>query len=334
MVKTWEAQKIDIDEARLHLTVKEVLQDALGRSVVVSSMNHEPSSFATLSPANILHIGLQSGEKISLFLKHIGSEESEHPDKKGIDREIRIYDELIRDDCLPVAKYYGSKWNDKTKRRELFLEYIDDWNLQYHDLEHWFTAARRLAHFHMFFANQAKKLLNCEYLLRFDDVYLCEWAGMALSAVADQSGELAKKLEYVVSNYDLIAEVLTHQPWTLVHNDLSPKNVIADRRSRPARICFIDWEMAGVGCGLMDLVHLKYGLDPKNDRIMFEAYCAELTGTDLLPSNQQDSSNLLAACELHKTIYRLAHSKIWDLSIETVAQWVIEAEQFLSRVRE
>ena len=332
MAKTWKAQKIDIDEARLRLTVEEVLQEALGRPVVVCTLNHEPSSFATLFPADILHIGLESGEKISLFLKHLGSEESDHPDKQCSDREVRIYDELFRKDDLPIVKYYGSKWNDKTKRRELFLEYIDDWNLKYQELAHWFTAARRLAHFQMYFANQAEKLSDCEYLLRFDDVYLCEWADMALSAVADQSLELATKLEYVVSNYDRIVELLTRQPLTLVHNDISPKNVIADRSSEPARICFIDWEMAGVGCGLMDLVHLKYGLDPLNDKKMCEAYCAELTETGLLPSNQQDLRNLLAACELHKTLYRLAHSKIWELPIETVAQWVIEAEQFFSRV--
>ena len=98
------------------------------------------------------------------------------------------------------------------------------------------------------------------------------------------------------------------------------------------RICFIDWEMAGVGCGLLDLVHLKYGLDPPNDKKMCETYCAELTGTGLIPSNQQDLKILLAACELHKTVYRLAHSKIWELPIETVSQWVFESKRFLSQL--
>ena len=332
MAKAWEAQKIEIDEVRLRLTVEELLQEALGRSVVVRTLKHEPSSFATLFPADIIHIGLQGGEKISLFLKHLGSEESDHPDKQCPDREVKIYDELLRNNDLPVVKYYGSKWNDKTKRHEVFLEYIDDWNLKYHELEHWFTAARRLAHFQLYFANQVEKLLDCEYLLRFDDIYLCEWADRALPAVADQSVELATKLEYVVSNYDRIVELFTRQPRTLVHNDLSPKNVIADRGSTPIRICFIDWEMAGVGCGLLDLVHLKYGLDPPNDKKMCETYCAELTGTGLIPSNQQDLKILLAACELHKTVYRLAHSKIWELPIETVSQWVFESKRFLSQL--
>jgi thiamine kinase-like enzyme len=331
MTKTWEAQKIKIDEARLHLTIEEVLQEALGHPITVSTLNYEPSPFATLFPADILQIKLQGGEGISLFLKHLGSEESDHPDKQCPDREVRIFEELLRNEDLPVVKYYYSKWNGKTKRHELYLEYIDDWNLKYHKLDHWFTAARCLAHFHTFFANQAENLLACEFLLRFDAIYLHDWADRALSIVAYQSVELAKKLEYIVNNYDRIVKVLIRQPLTLVHNDPSPKNVIADRSSSPARICFIDWEMAGVGCGLLDLVHLKYGLDPLNDRKMCEAYCAELTGTGLLPSNQQDLRILLAACELHKTLYRLAHSVIWNLSIETVALWVLESEKIFSQ---
>jgi hypothetical protein len=90
--------------------------------------------------------------------------------------------------------------------------------------------------------------------------------------------------------------------------------------------------MAGVGCGLVDLVDLKYGLDPVNDQKMRTAYCAELAGTDLLPSSPQDRSSLFAACELRQTVYRLAHSKSWGLPIAKVAQWVTEAQQFVVRI--
>ncbi len=332
MAKSWEAQTINLDEARLRLTVEEVLQEALGRSVKISTLKHEPSPFATLFPANILHIRLQSGKRISLFLKHLGSEESDHPEKQCPDREIRIYEELLGNDNLPVVKYYGSRWNETSNRREVFLEYIDDWNLKYHELEHWFTAARRLAHLHAHFASQAEMLLACQYLLQFDAVYYYEWADRALLIVADQSAGLAADLEPVVKSYDRVVDVITRQPLTLVHNDPSPKNVIADRSSSPARICLVDWEMAGMGCGLMDLVHLKYGLDRENDQKMREAYGAELAGTGLLPSSPQDLGSLFAACEIHKTVYRLAHSKIWQLPLETVSQWVTEIQEFLGQV--
>jgi len=279
-------------------------------------------------------------------VKYLGSEQADHPDKQCRDREIRIYEELLagggaqrgagprglRVSDLPVVKYYGSSWNATTKRREVFLEYIDDWNLRYHDLEHWFTAARQLARLHAYFANRAEQLLACEFLLRFDADYLCEWADRALGTVGEYSTDLAAVLARVVGGYDRVSEVLAQQPPTLVHNDLSPKNVLAHQASSPARICFVDWEMAGVGCGVLDLVVLKHGLDAVNDQKMCAAYCQELAGTGLLPTRPQEISSLFAAGELHKTVYRLAHSKAWGLPIDTVARWVMEAQQLLGQL--
>src|SRR5262245_22899727 len=332
MDTTGGTSMVNRDETCLLLTLERFLQVGKRCGVKVSGIKSEPSPFATLFPAEVLTVSLGNEDEVSFFVKHLGSEQSDHPDKQCRDREILVYEKLLQKDHLPAVKYYGSRWNEMTKRREVFLEYIDDWNLKYHDLEHWFTAARRLAHLHAYFATRAGRVSDCDFLLRLDDRYLCEWANRALSVVADQSAELATELACVVDNYKRVAEVLIRQPLTLVHNDLAPKNVIADRSSSPARICFIDWEMAGVGCGLMDLVHLKYGLDPVNDQKMCTAYCEELAGTDLLPPDPQSRNSLFAACEVHQIIYLLAHSKSWQLPIAKVAQWVMEAEQFMARI--
>ncbi len=328
----YEIQKANLCETDIRLTLERLLQYAQGRLVKISSLRRQPSPFATLFPAEALSVSLESGDEMRLFVKHLGPEQSDHPDKQRRDRETRVYEELLGDDDLPVPMYYGSNWNETTKRREVFLEYIDDWNLKYHDLEYWFIAARRLAQFHAYFATRAEKLLACDFLLRFDASYLCEWADRAITVLRDQSEELAAELALAVGCYDRVAEILASQPLTLVHNDLSPKNVLADRSTNPARICFVDWEMAGLGCGLMDLVELKYGLDPINDQKMRRAYCAELAETDLLPPCPEDRSRLFDACELSQTVYRLAHSKSWRLPIARVAQWVSEARQLVMRI--
>src|SRR5262249_28158681 len=155
---------------------------------------------------------------------------------------------------------YGSRRNEATERLEVYLEHIGDWDLRYQDLEHWFTAARRLAQFHAHFAARAAEVLACEFLLRLEASALSAWAGRAMAAIRGLSPELAAELEGPLALHDHVAELLSRQPPTLVHNDLAPKNVLADRSSHPARICLVDWEMAGVGCGLMDLVVLKHGL--------------------------------------------------------------------------
>lgn len=328
-----DPQTVSLDESNLRRTVEQVLTDALGRPVRVAVLKREPSPFATVFPAKVLSVSLQGGEAMQLFVKYLGSEQADHPEKQRRDREVRIYEALLQDDGLPVIRYYGSRWNKTTRRREVFLEHVNDWNLKYQDIEHWFTAARRLAQLHAHFAAQAKRLRACDFLLRFDVVYFQQWAHRALAVVAERSAELGARLRQIVRHYDRVAETLTRQPATLVHNDLSPKNVIADRSCNPARICFVDWEMAGVGCGLLDLVHLKYGLDPLNDQKMRETYYEGLAGTGLLPASPEALSSLLAACELHKTLYRLWRSSVWQKPIDAVAQWVAEAQQWFSCVR-
>jgi len=329
---TPEANSSRANEASLRRTVERLLTEAHGHPAKIAAFGRKRSPFATLFPAEILSIRLESGEQLSLFVKYLGMEQADHPEKQCRDREIQIYEQLLGVPRLPVVRYYGGQWNAVTDRYELFLEYINDWNLKYHDLEHWFTAARCLAQLHAYFAPQAERLRACQFLLQFDARYLHEWASRAQAAVADQSTNLAMQLGHVIANYQLVSAVLSTQPVTLVHNDLSPKNVLADRSGSTVRICFVDWEMAGVGCGLLDLAHLMHGLDPVNKYKMCAAYRAELAGTALLPATPQAWQRVLAACELHQTLYRLAFHQTWQVPPETVRQWVFEAQQFFAQL--
>jgi hypothetical protein len=330
--KTSEIRPIELDEDDLTLAVADMLSAAQERPVRVRSLRRQPSEFATLFPAEILWVSLDNGSELRLFLKHLGPEQPGQPDKQRRDREVRVYETLLRDDDLPVPKYYGSRRNAATGRLELYLEYIDAWPLKYHGLEHWATAAHRLAQFHSHFGDRAQAIRSCDFLLRLDGDYFAIWAQRALAALAGQSGELAEQLKGVITGYSAACELLAAQPITLVHNDLAPKNVLADRSHTPARICLIDWEMAGAGCGLLDLVHLKYGLDSQQGGKLVATYRAGLQMTGLLPDDDREFARVLAACELHKTLYRLAHSPNWNLPLATLAQWVLEAEGFLRQI--
>jgi hypothetical protein len=324
-------QTITPDDLGLDRTVERLLGAAEGRPVQVAALRRTPSPFASLFPAEVLSVSLQGGGERSLFVKYLGPEQADHPDKQRRDREVRIYEELLGEGALPVVRYYGSAWDEASGRRQVFLEHVADWDLRYQGLEHWLTAARSLARLHTHFAQRAGQLSACDFLLRLDAPYLRTWAGRAVEVVEGYATGLAAALAGVVKAYGRVCAVLAGQPPTLVHNDLAPKNVLADRSHDPARICIVDWELAGVGCGLLDLVDLKYGLDPASDRAMCTAYHAELART-LVPDDPAELDRLFAACELHKTVHRLAHSRSWGLPLDTVARWVGEAEQFLARV--
>ena len=75
---------------------------------------------------------------MSLFVKQLGPEQADHPDKQCRDREVRVYEELLAGSDVSAPRYYGSAWNEASGRLEVFLGYVDDLSLKYQPIEHWF----------------------------------------------------------------------------------------------------------------------------------------------------------------------------------------------------
>jgi hypothetical protein len=307
----------------LRAVLEDVLAPHLGAATRVASVASAPSRFAHRASAEVLTVELEHGGTLRLFRKGLGHEHGDHPDKVRRDREPMVYRELLARADLDTPHFYGSRWDARAGRHDLFLEYVDAWSLKYHDLDHWVTAVRRLAVLHASFARQGGALARHDFLLRIDGSYLGAWATRAVAAAHEASAAVGRRLERVVGDHREIAELLTAQPLTLVHNDLAPKNAIADVSSSPARICFVDWEMAGVGCGLLDLAHLMHGLSPPDEERLRSAYCSELGGAGLLPSGR-GLRRVLDACALHNAVYRVAHAQEWGIQRRTVTQWVDE----------
>jgi aminoglycoside phosphotransferase (APT) family kinase protein len=290
-----------------------------------------PSPFATLFPAEIVSVSTADGAKLKLFVKHLDERQAGHPAKQRPDREKLVYERLLCDARLPVPRYYGGRWDDLGRRGRIFLEFVDGWSLKYQDLEFWFEAARELAKLHAHFARVAQRLAASDFLLHLDALYFQQWAGRAIHAVQQASSRAAAELAAVMDRYGQAARLLERHAQTLVHNDLSPKNVIADRSQNPPRILLVDWEMAAVGCGWLDLVQLKDGLEPAADRQMHDVYCESLAAAGLPSRSQEELDRLLAACEAHMTLYRLARSPNRSVPIETIEQWCARAKHAIDR---
>jgi Phosphotransferase enzyme family len=308
-------------EGSLRTAVERIVKAELGTTVRVVSVSCEPSRFATASPAEIVTVGLRNGSSFRLFVKRLEADQSANPDKARRDREPLVYRRLLGRRGLPAPICYGSRSNSAPPRHELFLEHINDWNLKYHGLDHWHSAARALARLHAHFAAREDELDRSDFLLQLDSGYFHAWGVRALEAVSAASSERGRKLELVLRRHDEIAGLLAEQPRTLVHNDLAPKNVIAETSTAPARILFVDWEMAGVGCGLLDLAHLKHGLREREERRLCDAYRSELGKTGV-GFDAQEFRRLLAACDSHNTLYRLAHARGWGLPHTTIDRWI------------
>jgi aminoglycoside phosphotransferase (APT) family kinase protein len=142
-------------------------------------------------------------------------------------------------------------------------------------------------------------------------------------------------VEAIVQGYDKLTDLLAAQPVTLVHNDLSRKNILVDNASTPPRMCVIDWELAGIGCALIDFVHLRYDrLDPATDEQLRTAYCRELEGSGLLPASRDELESLFIACELVHTFFRLARCPAWGKPVKYMRQKAQYACGLWNRLRE
>jgi aminoglycoside phosphotransferase (APT) family kinase protein len=313
-------------------TVRELLARRLDRPVVVTELTRSASRFASRAPAEVLSATVAGGASYRLFLKRCGGAEPDHPDKQRRDRELRVYSDLFAGRDLPVPQWIGGGWNPAAGRHDLYLEHIDDWDLRYQSLRYWYLAAGRLGRLHGTLARARADLATSDFLLRLDAGYFDAWAGRALDAVRPQSRRLARRYERVVTAFRSGSALLAAEPTTLVHNDLSPKNVLVDRASRPARVCVVDWELAGIGCGLLDLAQLGYGLRPAEAARLHACYYRAVRGSDLLPSRRSTRLAVLAACRIHQTNVRLWCSPRWSLPDGRLAGWVTEAETLIRRV--
>jgi aminoglycoside phosphotransferase (APT) family kinase protein len=301
----------------------------------VRSISREPSPFAHRSHAEVVTVVLADGTVRRRFVKWLAPQT--HPDKRRRDREPLVFRRLLdperRERGLPAPRCYGSYRDAVSHEHVLVLEHVDGWPLKYHGLEHWATAARELARLHAAFARSGAALRRRDFLLRLDGDYFRAWAARASAAVGARAPALRRRVLRVLHDHDAVAERLGAQPPTLVHNDLAPKNVVVERSSDPARICFVDWEMAGVGCGLLDLAHLLHGLAGPDRDAVGCAYWSELARADPAAVATDDRERVLAACDLQNAIFRLAHIAAWDLDRATIADRVDELERLRAAAR-
>jgi len=295
-----------------------VLEELL--SPEVTSLTRRPSDFEKRTPTEVVTVALANGDRVELFVKHLGFQVHRFGRH---DREPRVYAELFANTPLPVPRYHG------TRGGVLVLEHVEGTPLHHHGLEEWLAAARALASLHAQFAGRQDELDAADFLLRVDADYLWTWADRAAAGVADAyPAELATRVERMVGGWDRVVEGITAQPATLVHNHLSPKNVVVSSAAGGSRISIVDWEMAGVGCALEDLVHLRYQrLGETDDRAVLDEYVRHLDGTGLLPANARELRQSFVACELQRIVYKLGRSRQAAPSLDRVAHRVEYAER-------
>jgi aminoglycoside phosphotransferase (APT) family kinase protein len=247
-------------------------------------------------------------------------------------REPAVYASVLPLAPAGPPRFLGSLPSDSSRGRWLFLEWVEARELhQIGSIALWAQAARWLARMHAALAKDLERHAREAALPTHDAAYCRRWAQRAceFAHVEHRDGEGAGFLKWLLNRYDAVVEELLDQPQTVIHGDFYASNVLigegpgqapAGGEGSTVRVAPVDWEMAAVGSGLLDLASLASGDWSEHDReAMWTAY-AETEGVP--PFN----SRALQLARLHHAVQRLGWAPPgWSAPESQRHDWLAEA---------
>jgi len=129
-----------------------------------------------------------------------------------------------------------------------------------------------------------------------------------LAPAPDRAHRDYPALARIVAAYERVLEILSAMPATFVHGEFYASNVLVAGE----RIAAVDWEMAGIGPGILDLAALVTGWGE-------EERTAIIAGYGNVPSQALD------AAQLHLALQWLGWSPDWTPPPEHARDWLAEA---------
>jgi hypothetical protein len=279
-----------------------------------------------------LELELEDGSVLRLLLKVLGMKnlhEAARRVKPGFLyeplREIRTYQEILARDRLGTAHFYGAVVRPDEDIYWLFLEKVPGVRLsQLGDDSYWLKAARWLASLHFRFSGESETLNRFAPLLRYDAAFYRLWLERAETFSSIGLGRAVR--ESLVDAYGRAIERLIRLPSTLVHGEFYASNILVQETREGCRIRPVDWEMAAVGPGLIDLAALSSGAWAERKRTaMAAAYHDALLSQGWPSFPFEDLLSALDDCRLHIAIRWLGWAPDWSPPPENAHDWLEEA---------
>jgi aminoglycoside phosphotransferase (APT) family kinase protein len=324
--------------------LRDVLERELGGSVYTSAaikaLERRPSPYGTSFALEELDVMLQDGSRLELVFKDAGPlalrEEARLAKPELLydpTREIEVYRGPLADARLGTATCYGAAVDAARGRYWLFIERVRGVGLnQVGELSLWRDAARWLASAHSRFAGRGAGDAS-ERLIAHDARYYRRWIDRAREFALQGPEARRHRVESLAAAYDRAVECLLGLPATMIHGEFYASNVLASRAPEPARICPIDWEVAGFGPGLIDLAALTAGWDPGGREAMERAYRAELQAPYEWTGGEARFAEALDCARLHLAVRWLGWAPPgWTPPNEHRHDWLGEALGLADRI--
>jgi hypothetical protein len=331
------------------------LQAALNRVYgwprTIRDVARRPSLYSTSFKIEELDVSLEDGTRLELICKNLGRA-ALLPEARRVRpdflyaplREIRVYEHVLSAADIGTAACYGTHCDADADYFLLFLERVRSAKLCHvGDFAVWTRVARWLGAWHATVVPRATR--DRVPLLRYDEAYYHRWLNRAATNVgksADHGGGVTaaaarRDLAWLAGRYGELARALAGLPRTLIHGEFYPSNVLIAQTQQAdgdpaarARVCPVDWEMAALAPGAVDLAALVSGRWTAEQReVMAMAYYDELAkntpaAAAALPS-RTELLRSLDYCRLHLAVQWVGWSADWSPPADQAWDWLREA---------
>ncbi len=291
-------------EDRLRETLQSVLAAAgAGRLLSVSRRR---SQYRSSFPLEDLSIRLEHGEELRVAFKRLVWEELNHDGRLArprflfdATREPTVYRSLLPGAPAGPPTFLGAVPADAGASCWLFLEWVEGRELyQVGERSIWIKVADWLGRFHV--AHTSARVDDADMpLLHYDAAYYRRWLSRAREYAhsAARSGDAARFLDWLAMRHDAVVEALLELPSTIIHGDFNASNVLVCGSDDALRVVPLDWELAAVGPGLMDLAALISGDWTEAERQSMAAAYAAAEGLPPFTARQLDFARLQLAVQ-------------------------------------
>jgi hypothetical protein len=316
------------------------LEDALsshfGRPCRISSVHRRPYVYSTSFQLEELDLVLEDGTDLCVLYKDLSrrgmlaAARAAKPEFLFEPlREIETYRSVLAGQSLGTAVCYGAVGGEG-----LFLEKVPGRELyQIGNAAVWADVARWLAGMHDHFADRVGELRQLNpHLLRYDGEFYARWLDRAQTRLGTADTDRSAALRRVAAALGDAVERLATLPMTLLHGELYASNVLVADEITGRRVCAVDWEMAGIGPGLLDVAALCSGWDEANRRAIALTYQEAREPLSGECPGEGDLMELLDCCSLCLAVQWLGWSPDWSAPPEHAQDWLGDAIRLIERL--
>ncbi|HEX8473720.1 MAG TPA: aminoglycoside phosphotransferase family protein [Pyrinomonadaceae bacterium] len=330
-----------VESGELRRALEKALRENEGEMHHVVELTRRASPYSSSYALEEMDVRLADGRALQLMFKNLSwqtmLEDARNVKPKLIYdplREIETYRKILALRHLGNPHFYGAHVDHERGCYWLFIERVTGRKMRHvGEFEIWLEVARWLARMHTLFADAPEKLRETQpHLLSYDADFYRLWMGRARALLRQEESSGAsvalENLNRLAERYERVVEHLASLPQTFVHGDFFASNVLIEESGAMRRVCPVDWEMAGIGTGLIDLAALTAGSWSERERTeLASAYYDALSPRGRWPPSMDEFVFALDCCRLHIAVQLLGWAAKWSPPLDEAQDWLGEAQR-------